>query len=107
MTPLLVAVGAAGGATLRFLLSSWLDTTWHRGTFLANVLGSFLLGLFSALSLSGAVTALLATGFCGGFTTYSSFAVQAHGHGRRRGTAYAAATILVSLAACALGWTLG
>ena len=62
--------------------------------------------LFSALALSGHATALLGTGFCGGFTTYSSFAVQTHGQGRRRGTAYAAATIGVSLGACALGFAL-
>ena len=107
MTPLLVAVGAAGGSTLRFLLSSWLDATWHLGTFLANVLGSFLLGLCSALSLSGPATALLVTGFCGGFTTYSAFAVQTRDHAPRRGMAYATATIGVSLAACALGWAVG
>jgi CrcB protein len=107
ITPLLVAVGAAGGATLRFLLSTRFDGAWHRGTLLANVLGSFLLGLFSALALSGHAMALLGTGFCGGFTTYSSFAVQTHGLGLRRGTAYAVATIGLGLGACAVGWVVG
>ena len=107
MTVLLVALGAAVGAPLRFVLATRLDGDWHRGTFVANVLGSFLLGLLSALALSGHAMALLGTGFCGGFTTYSSFAVQTHGLGVRRGTAYAAGTILVSLAACALGFASG
>ena len=107
MTTLLVAVGAAAGAVLRFLCSTWFDAAWHRGTFLANVAGSFLLGLFSALALSGHAMALLGTGFCGGFTTYSSFAVQTHGLGVRRGAAYAVATIGLGLAACALGWVVG
>ncbi len=107
MTALLVAVGAAAGAVLRFLLASWFDGAWHRGTLVANVAGSFLLGLLSALALSGHATALLGTGFCGGFTTYSSFAVQTHGLGPRRGSAYAVATVGASLAACALGWALG
>ncbi|MBZ5738454.1 fluoride efflux transporter FluC [Nocardioides mangrovi] len=107
MTPLLVALGAAVGAPCRFLLATRLDGRWHRGTFVANVAGSFLLGLFSALALSDHAAALLGTGFCGGFTTYSSFAVQTHGLGRRRGAAYAVATIVVALGACALGWTVG
>ena len=46
------------------------------GTLLVNVAGSFLIGLFSALSLSGHAIALLGTGFCGGLTTYSAFATQ-------------------------------
>ena len=106
MIAVLVAVGAAGGATLRFLFGTWFDAGWHRGTFLANVLGSFLLGLFSALALSGHAFALLGTGFCGGFTTYSSFAVQSHGHGLRRGVVYVVATIGLGLGACRLGWLL-
>jgi len=107
VTPLLVAVGAAAGASLRFVLATRLDGGWHRGTLLANVLGSFLLGLFSALALSGHTMALLGTGFCGGFTTYSSFAVQTYGLGPRRGAAYAVATIGLGLTACTVGWVVG
>lgn len=106
MTALLVALGAAVGAPLRFVVASRLDGRLPLGTFAVNVLGSALLGALSAASLSGHWTALLATGFCGGFTTYSAFAVQAHGLGRWRGAAYAAATIAVSLAACAAGFAL-
>ena len=106
MTPLLVALGAAVGAPLRFLLATRWDRSWPTGTFVANVVGSFLLGLLSALALSGHAMALLGTGFCGGFTTYSSFAVHTHGLGRRRGPTYAAATIGASLGACALGFAL-
>ncbi|MGY2701516.1 fluoride efflux transporter FluC [Nocardioides sp. HB32] len=107
MTAVLIALGAAAGAALRFLVSSRLDGHWHRGTLVVNVTGSFLLGAFSALALSGDATALLGTGFCGGFTTYSSFAVQTHGLGVRRGAAYAGATIVLALAACGLGFWLG
>ena len=104
MTTLLVALGAAVGAPLRFVVARRLDGRVPWGTFVVNVSGSFLLGLLSALALSGDATALLATGFCGGFTTYSAFAVQTHDLGPRRGAAYAVGTIGIALAACSLGF---
>ncbi|WP_028652968.1 fluoride efflux transporter FluC [Nocardioides halotolerans] len=104
MTPLLVALGAAVGAPLRFAVASALDAErFPRGTLAVNVVGSFLLGLLVAAGASGHWAALLGTGFCGGFTTYSAFAVQTHRLGWRRGAAYAVLTIGLSLAACALG----
>jgi CrcB protein len=106
VTGLLVALGAAVGAPLRFAVGSRLDGRWPWGTLLVNVVGSFLLGLLSALALSEHTLALLGTGFCGGFTTYSAFAVQTHGLGTRRGAAYAVATVAGSLAACGVGFTL-
>lgn len=107
MTGLLVALGAAVGAPLRFLAAHHLDTHFPRGTLLVNLSGCFLLGLFSGWSLSGASWALLGTGFCGAFTTYSSFAVQVVGLERRTGIAYATFTVFWGLAACALGFVIG
>lgn len=104
MTALLVALGAAVGAPLRFAIASRFDGRVPWGTLVVNVAGSALLGVLSAMALSGNAMALLGTGFCGGFTTYSAFAVQTHGLGPWRGTAYAVGTIAVSLAACALGF---
>jgi len=104
MTALLVAVGGAAGAVLRFLAGRLWDRDLPVGTLLVNVAGSFLLGVFSAMSLGTHALALLGTGFCGGLTTYSAFAVQTHALGARRGAGYAAATIGVALAACALGF---
>ena len=106
MTPLLVALGAAVGAPLRYLIATRLDGRLPWGTLAVNVAGSFLLGVFSALALGGHAVALLGTGFCGGLTTYSAFAAQTHALGRRAGTGYAAATIALSLAACSLGFAL-
>ena len=104
MTALLVALGAAVGAPLRFVVATRLDGEVPWGTFVVNVAGSFLLGLLSAASLSSDELALLGVGFCGGFTTYSAFSVQTHALGARSGTAYAVATIGFSLAACAAGF---
>ena len=50
---------------------------------------------------------LFRSGFCGAFTTFSSFAVQATGRPAREATGYVAATVVLSLGACALGWSLG
>jgi len=108
MTLLLVALGASVGAPLRYLSAALLDgERYPFGTLVANVVGSFLLGVLVAAGATGGWLALLGTGFCGGFTTYSAFAVQTHRLGPRRGAAYAAVTIGVALAACALGVVLG
>lgn len=104
---LLVALGAAVGAPLRFVAAEWLDRRAPLGTLLVNVVGSLLLGLFVAWSLEPNAAALLGTGFCGGLTTYSAFAVQTHRLGPRAGTTYAVVTVVAALGACALGYYLG
>jgi fluoride exporter len=111
MTALLVALGAAVGATLRFWVGHHLDERFPTGTLLVNVGGSFILGLVLGGGVSAQGFALLGTGLCGGLTTYSAFAVQtrdqALDHGTARGVAYAATTIVIALAASALGYTIG
>lgn len=107
MTALLVALGAAVGAPVRFAMAHTLDQRWPVGTLLVNTLGSGLIGLFAARSVEGDWWALLATGFCGGLTTYSAFAVQAVERPWRLAAAYIATTAVLALGACALGWWLG
>ena len=74
---LLVALGGAGGSVLRYMLSN-INTSFPWGTFAVNVLGSFLIGLLVGLMSKGVLSPemklLLVTGFCGGFTTFSTFA---------------------------------
>ncbi|MBF4768811.1 CrcB family protein [Nocardioides agariphilus] len=110
MTPLLVALGAAVGATSRFLAAHYLDRRTPWGTLLVNVAGSFVLGVLFGAGVSAHALALLGTGLCGGLTTYSAFAVQTRDQARRGlaiGAAYGGATIVASLAACACGFALG
>lgn len=83
---LLVFVGGGFGSVLRFLIGKYLNSTETGipyGTFVANILGSLLIGIILGLAaknntLSQNQTLLLATGFCGGFTTFSTFAYENH-----------------------------
>jgi CrcB protein len=83
----LVLVGAGGflGANARFILSSWFagrfGTAFPYGTLFINVTGSFILGLFLTLVARSIVTDeayrwLIAVGFCGGYTTFSTFTYE-------------------------------
>lgn len=103
MSAFLVAMGAAVGAPLRYLAGHFLDRRLHWGTLAVNLVGSAVLGALARAAVEGRWMALLGTGFCGGLTTYSSFAVQAVRGGRRRGTAYAVATVGGCLVAATLG----
>lgn len=115
---LLVSVGGFAGTLARYGLSEWAptrDRAWPWGTFLANVIGAFLLGfLLEALARRGPddgwrqrVRLLAGTGFCGAFTTYSSLAVESDLLVRDSRPAlaagYLAATVLLGLFATVLG----
>ena len=103
MTALLVAMGAAVGAPLRYLAGHVLDRRLPWGTLIVNLAGSAAMGALVGAAVDGRWLALLGTGFCGGLTTYSAFAIQTVHGGRRRGTAYAVATVAGCLAAATLG----
>ena len=104
---LLVALGAAVGAPLRLLVGHHLDRDLPRrlplGTLTVNLVGSLVLGALVGAAVDGHAMALLGTGFCGGLTTYSAFAVQSVAAGRRRGAAY----VVLTVAGCLLMATLG
>jgi CrcB protein len=104
MTTLLVALGAAVGAPLRYLIGHALDRAFPTGLLLVNTVGSGLFGLFAALSLGDAGWALLGTGFCGGFTSFSAFAVHTVERPARLATAYVLATTVLAVGACTIGW---
>ncbi|MGB5323678.1 fluoride efflux transporter CrcB [Lutimonas sp.] len=83
---LLVFLGGGLGSVLRFWLSVKLNNFENAipyGTLLANVLGSLIIGIIFGYSartglLNENHSLLLATGFCGGFTTFSTFAYENH-----------------------------
>ncbi|BBH65828.1 putative fluoride ion transporter CrcB 2 [Actinoplanes sp. OR16] len=105
MTVLMVALGAALGAPLRFAVDRWIGSPW--GTLTVNVVGSLLLGLILGAPLSPTLTALLGTGFCGALTTYSTFSWETLSMARRGERAaafgYVAASVSLGLGAAWIG----
>ena len=69
-----VFVGSGLGGVCRWALATWCNTNHPIGTFIANILGCFFIGLFSrVLPVNDPLRLLLIAGFCGGFTTFSTF----------------------------------
>jgi CrcB protein len=114
VTVLLVALGAALGAPLRYLVDRFVqarhDSLFPWGTFAVNVAGSFVLGA-AAVALRGAWLTFVGTGFCGALTTYSTFGYETVRLAQERARLYALLNVLGSvvagLAAASLGALLG
>ncbi len=112
-TALLVAVAGAAGVLVRYGLSALASGDGVLWTTLAiNVAGSFLLGLLLSAGWGGEATRTAAgTGFLGGFTTYSTFTVQAvttaeSGRWLAAGL-YVGGSLLLGVAAALAGIALG
>ena len=82
---LAIAAGGAFGALARYFITQqsvlWLGLGFPYGVLTVNVLGSFVLGIFAELSSvawepSPTLRALIIVGFCGAFTTFSSFSLD-------------------------------
>ncbi len=81
---IMVFLGGGLGSVLRYVISKYfnlLPFNLPLGTLTVNILGSLLLGLFLGIALKGGqlsnnLILFLATGFCGGFTTFSTFAFE-------------------------------
>lgn len=84
MTFLWVAIAGAIGAPARFLLDAWVqhktDRIFPWGTFVNNVSGSLILGFVTGLvlyhGLPNTPKLLIGTGFCGAYTTFSTFTLE-------------------------------
>ena len=118
MILLSLAVGGVLGTLARYGLAGWVQSwagaSFPWGTFAVNLLGSFLLGFAlrgsEAAALSTETRALLTTGFCGAFTTFSTLswetvALLQSGAWGRAG-AYALGSLALGLAAVWAGLSL-
>ena len=112
----IIGTGSFFGGVSRFLASRYIQNTlvssFPFGTFIVNIIGCFLIGLFFGLSdrengMNAEWRMFLTVGFCGGFTTFSSFSLQTLTLARDAEWLYAGLNILGSVALCLIGVWLG
>ena len=115
---LFVAVGGALGSVVRYLLSIAIQSragSFPTATLVINITGSLLLGLLirytmETPSVGPDMRLLLTTGFCGGYTTFSTFSYETarliEDGELDRAALYVALSLIVSLAATFAGFTL-
>ena len=103
---LIAGIGGFAGTCLRFLTGKFAhlvcNSAFPWGTFAVNVIGCFLIGLLFGLAektqlLSSSMNVLLITGFCGGFTTFSTFSDDIYVLLQQRQTGYLVLYVLSSL----------
>jgi CrcB protein len=111
-----VALGSAVGGVTRYLLGGWIQqragTTFPIQTLFINVTGSFLLGFLQRYALDSAVIspevrAMLTIGFCGGYTTFSTFSFETvrllEDGDWKRAALYMTMSVILSVGAAVLG----
>lgn len=110
---LAVGMGGAAGSMLRYalstrLLSGFVFWGFPLGTISVNIAGSLLIGLILSLTKGGSfLQTLLMVGFCGGFTTFSTFSAEAVRLLRNGDWNSASLYILLSVAVCASATLVG
>ncbi len=115
-TALIIFAGSGVGGVLRYFVQKFFVDAGYvnfpTGTFVVNILGCFLIGLFNAIAeknnlLTPEWRLALTTGFCGGFTTFSTFANENMNLLRNGSyfyfTTYLVASIVLGIAAVVLG----
>ena len=108
MIVLLIALGGAVGSVLRYLAGRTIQgastSGFPVGTMFVNITGCFLIGIFVRyllnLQTSAELRALLVVGFCGGFTTFSTFSFETVGLIEGGEYARAATYVFASVLAC-------
>ncbi len=112
-----IALGGALGSVARYWIALWavpISRTLPTGTLLINVVGSFAIGFFGALTMENGrypmpepVRLFFMVGVCGGFTTFSSFSLQTFDLLRGGAPARALANILISVLLCVAAVAVG
>ena len=111
MTYLAISIGAVLGANARFLVGGWvaerLGASFPFGTFIINVTGSLLIGVVLTLSTERLAPdwfrPLLAIGFLGSYTTFSTFSYETLALVQNGSFGYAAVNVVASVSAALAG----
>src|SRR5262249_9201846 len=115
---LCVALGSAVGGSARYAISgfvaNWIGTTFPWGTLIIHITGSFVMGIFNTLTapdgvllVSTNLRVLVMVGICGGYTTFSSFSLEALNLMRNGEWLGAGTYIVASVVCCLVGVWLG
>ncbi|SFA94893.1 CrcB protein [Lentibacillus halodurans] len=111
----LIGLGGSLGAASRYLIAEWMKhktRAFPAGTWIVNIAGSFLLGMLAdfhlANDMNDALWLLLGAGFCGSFTTFSTFGHETvtllQSDQYKTAGLYVVASIAVGLAAATVGF---
>jgi CrcB protein len=115
-TILWISIGAIVGANLRYFVgqsvAKLLSSTLPYGTLVINITGSFILGFFLVWTGERVLAdprwrLLIAIGFCGGYTTFSSFAYETFALFEQGRFAASALNVIVTNVMCLIGVALG
>jgi fluoride exporter len=115
-TILLISLGAVVGANLRYFVGQYIakliPSTLPYGTLIINVTGSFILAVFLVWTTERVIAdprwrLIIAIGFCGGYTTFSSYAYETFALGEQGQWLACAVNILANNVLCLLGTVLG
>lgn len=111
MEYILVAIGGAAGSLARFQLGKYITEkskiTFPIGTLIINITGAFLLGVVSSMGVSKNIALLLADGFLGAYTTFSTFMFEGFNLFQENEKMNAFVYIIGSLLIGLIGFTLG
>jgi fluoride exporter len=115
-TILLISLGAVVGANLRYFVGQYIakliPSTLPYGTLIINVTGSFILAVFLVWTTERVIAdprwrLIIAIGFCGGYTTFSSYAYETFALCAQGQWLACALNILANNVLCLLGTVLG
>ena len=112
VTFILIGLGGAAGSMARFALGNFITSRsksdFPFGTFLINIIGAFLLGIAVSAGLGTSLSLLVAQGFLGAFTTFSTFMFESftliENKRLNRAVLYIAASILLGVLSFSMGY---